>query len=152
MRHTLPVVAVLALMVPTTGRADDADAKAEVAKLTRQASESLVKGDTTTLDTILADDWVVIGPDGQVGTKDSQAKDLKEEATDFVAMDASEVKVRVYGDAAVVTGRYQVKVKMRGQERGGPVRRTDFFAKVGGKWRCVSTQVTHIASQSGEDR
>ncbi len=44
----------------------------------------------------------------------------------------------MYGDAAVVTGRYQVKLKFKGRENDDSVRITELFAKQGGKWRCVS--------------
>jgi ketosteroid isomerase-like protein len=71
---------------------------------------------------------------------------------DFVSIDSSEVKVRVYGDAAIVTGRYQVKLKMRGLENATPVRITESFAKQGGKWRCVSAQVTRIAEPPQEEK
>ena len=58
----------------------------------------------------------------------------------------------MYGDAAVVTGRYQVKLKNSGRENSLPVRITESFAKQGGKWRCVSAQVTRIPSHPGEYR
>ena len=96
---------------------------------------------------------MVIDPFGNVVSKARQAKELKDGTMDFVSMDPSEVKVRVYGDAAVVTGRYQVVVKVRGQEETSlPARITETFVKQGGKWRCVSTQVTRIAAPAGESR
>ena len=58
MRRTLSAAALLALMVPTMGRADDADAEKQVASLSKQNHEALVKGDTKALDAILADDLV----------------------------------------------------------------------------------------------
>ena len=145
MRRTLSAAALFALMVPTMGRADDADPEKQVASLSKQNYAALVAGDTSALDAILSDDWSVIDPFGEVISKARQAKELKDWTADFVSFDSSEVKVRVDGDAAVVTGRYQVKVKIRGRENTILVRITESFAKQGGKWRCVSTQVTRIA-------
>ena len=71
----------------------------EVAKLSKQYTEALVKGDTSTMDPILADDWVLIAPSGEVLSKDRHAKGLEDGTTDIVAMDPSELEVRVYGDA-----------------------------------------------------
>jgi ketosteroid isomerase-like protein len=152
MRHSLLAAALLALMVPTMGRADDADAEKQVALLSKQHREAAVKGDTKALDSILADDWVGINPRGNVESKAQQAKTLKDGSVDFEAIDPEEVKVRVYGDAAVVTGRYHVKLTFNGQKIDDLVRTTEVFAKQGGKWRCVSTQVTSIARQPAEKR
>lgn len=152
MRRTLSAAAFLALMVPTMGRADDADPEKQVASLSKQNHAALVAGDTSALDALLSDDWLVIDPFGEVISKARQAKELKDGTLDFISIDPSEVKVRVYGDAAVVTGRYQVKLKNSGRENSLPVRITEAFAKQGGKWRCVSAQVTRIAETSPEKR
>ena len=152
MRHSLLAAALLALMVPTMGRADDADAEKQVALLSKQHREAVVKGDTTAMDSILADDWVSINPRGDVESKAQQAKTLKDGSVDFEAIDPEEVKVRVYGDAAVVMGRYHVKLAWNGQKIDQLVRTNEVYVKQGGKWRCVSTQVTSIGGPPGEKR
>ena len=152
MRRNFAAAAFLALMVPTMGRADDADSEKQVASLSKQHQAALVAGDTEALDAILSDDFVVINPFGEVISKARQAKELKDGTMDFLSIDSLEVKVRVYGDAAIVTGRYQVKLKIRGRENATPVRTTESFAKQGGKWRCVSAQVTRIAEPPRENR
>src|SRR5690349_15661654 len=108
MRRILTAAAFLALIVPTMGRADDADPEKQVASLSRQIYAALVAGDTAALDALLSDDWLAIDPFGEVSNKAQHAKGLKDGTVDFISFDPSEVKVRVYGDAAVVTGRYQV--------------------------------------------
>ena len=85
---------------------------------------------------------------GDTGDKAQLLKELKDGTMKFEAMDESDVKVRVYGDAAIVTGRLQAKVKRQGQEVGGLSRFTQVFVRQGGKWRCVATQVTRIAAPS----
>jgi ketosteroid isomerase-like protein len=152
MRHSLLATALLALMVPSMGRADDTDAEKQVAMLSKQHREAVIKGDTKAMDSILADDWVGINPRGDLESKAQQAKNLKEGIVDFEAIDPEEVKVRVYGDAVIVMGRYHVKLTSNGQKIDDFVRTTEVFAKQGGKWRCVSTQVTGIARQPAEKR
>ena len=152
MRLTLLSVAFLTLMVPAIGRADDAAAEKQVAMLSKQFREADLKGDTEALDALLSDDWVVIEPDGNLVSKAQNARNFKDGSVAFEAIDPSEVKVRVYGDAAVVTGRCHVKLKVKGEKVDTHVRMSEFYAKQGGKWRCVSTQVTNIAGQTGEKR
>ncbi len=150
MRRTLLAAALLALAVPTMGRADDADAEKQVGMLSKQYREAVVKGDTNAMDSILADDWVGINLAGDVESKAEQVKNLKDGSVDFEAIDPESVKVRVYGDAAVVMGSYHVKLTYNGQKSEILVRNTEVFARQGGQWQCVSTQVTSIAGQSGE--
>ncbi len=152
MRRTLAVAALLALMVPTTVCADDAAAEKQVATLSKQYREAAIKGDTEAMDALLSDDWVVIGPDGNLVSKAQDIRNFKDGSVAFEAMDPSEVKVRVYGDAAVVTSRLHAKLKMKGEKIDNHVRVSEFYAKQGGKWRCVSAQVTSIAEPPKENR
>jgi ketosteroid isomerase-like protein len=152
MRHTLLSVAFLTLMMPSMGRADDADAEKQVAKVAKQHREAEVKGDTQALNALLADDWVAINPEGSVQSKAECVKDHKAGVVDFEAIDPQEVKVRVYGDAAVVSGRYHVKLTLSGHKIDDRVRGTEVYVRQGGKWRCVSTQVTSIAGKTGDKR
>ncbi len=152
MTRTLLATALLTLLVPASSRADDADVEKQVAMLSKKGIDARVKGDTKTLDEFLSDDFVSINPNGDIGSKSQDLKDLKDGTIDFVSIDPSEVKVRVYGDAAVVTGRSRVKLKYKGHDIDDLVRTTEVFARRGGKWQCVLGQVTRIAGQPGEKR
>jgi ketosteroid isomerase-like protein len=152
MRHTLLSVAFLTLMMPSMGRADDADAEKQVAKVAKQNREAAIKGDPQDMDALLADDWVGINPEGSVQSKAECVKDFKAGVVDFEAIDPQEVKVRVYGDAAVVSGRYHVKLTHSGHKIDDRVRVTEVYVRQGGKWQCVSTQVTSIAGKTGDKR
>ena len=122
----------------------------EVAKLSKQMTDALVKGDMAFADGVTADDWMIIVDNGIVGDKAQRLKDVKDGTLKYEALDKSEMKVRVYGDAAVVTGRAQIKIRFKGQEVGGIDRFTEVFVRQGGKWRCVSTHGSRITAQSGE--
>src|SRR4051794_34073737 len=98
MRRTLSAAALVALMLPTTGRADDADAEKAIAQLSRQAVDAFLKGDTRSLDAVLADDFLVINPFGEVANKAEQLMILKDGALHFDRLETSDQKVRVYGD------------------------------------------------------
>jgi ketosteroid isomerase-like protein len=152
MRRTLTAAALLALLAPTLGRAADADTEKEIARLSRQAIDARLKADTAALDAILADDYVGISPSGEVATKAEGLRALKDGTLHFDSIEPSEVKVRVYGDAAVLTARGHVKVTYQGRADTLSVRVTEVYVKQGGTWRCVSSQVTRIAEPSRGDR
>ncbi len=150
MRRTLLAAALLAATVPALGQATDDHAEKDVTKLSKQITDALVKGDTTFLDGVMADDWMLIGSDGDIVDKEKQLRDIKDGTLKFDAMDKSEMKVRVYGDAAVVTGRIRAKIRLKGRAVGNPLGFTEVFIRREGKWRSVSAQVTPVAAQSGE--
>jgi ketosteroid isomerase-like protein len=148
MRRILLVAAVLVMAAPATGRAADSDAEKEVAGLSAQYTDALVRADTALLDGILADDWMVIDPAGNVTTKHDAIKSVREGQTRFLSMDKSRVKVRCYGDAAVVTGLLHTRLKIGGQGFGGPVRFTEVYVSRAGRWRCVSIHLTRLPGKS----
>jgi ketosteroid isomerase-like protein len=91
---------------------------------------------------------MLITPGGGLQDKALHLKEMKDGTMKFTAMDDPEVKVRVNGDAAVVTGRRQSKIRRQGQEAGGTSRFTRVFARRGGGSN-VSGQLTPIAAQPG---
>ena len=145
-------LSMLAAAAPTPGRAADADANTEkeVANLSKQMTDALVKGDMAFADGATADDWMIIVSTGGVADKAQRSKDVKDGNLKYEALDKSEMKVRVYGDAAVVTGLARIKIRFKGQEFGGIDRFTEVFVRQGGKWQCVSTQGSRVTAPSGE--
>jgi ketosteroid isomerase-like protein len=59
-------------------------------------------------------------------------------------MESEDLRVRVYGDSAVVTGLTRTKGKFMGQEFSTQERATDVFVKRDGRWRCVLTHLTRL--------
>ena len=56
----------------------------------------------------------------------------------------SDMKVRVYGDTAVVMGKSTAKGSIGGRELKGPVMFTRVYVKKNGKWQSVAFQQTPI--------
>ena len=102
-------------------------------------------GDTTSLERILADDYIGIGPLGFMLTKQEwlarhQAGDLK-----YESFSLDEVKVRVYNnDAAVLTGRQVQNGAYRGNSIQAQFRITLVFVQQQGQWRLASLQLSTI--------
>jgi hypothetical protein len=137
-------------MVPMTGWAADADK--ELARLSIQITDALVKGDAAFLDSALTDDWMVVTADGSAFEKAQHEKEWKDGTIKYLVMDKSEMKIRTYGDTGVVTGRIRTRMSFKGKEFEASDRFTEVYARRDGKWRCVSVQVTRIAPPSVERR
>jgi ketosteroid isomerase-like protein len=134
------------------GQADKPAPEKQIAALSEQHRLAAIKGDTKALDAVLADDWVVVGPTGEVETKRQQQKKIEDKTLVFEAIDPKEVKVRVHGDAAIVMGLYHIKATLNGRTVDGVFRDTGVFTKQAGTWRCVFNQVTPVAGPPAEKR
>ena len=64
----------------------------------------------------------------------------------LTANEVSDMKVRVYGDTAVVTGKSTAKGSINGIELKGPVMFTRVYVKKSGKWQSVAFQQTPIVA------
>lgn len=146
MRRTFLVAAILAAASPAFGQAEkNEDAERALTKLGNDTAVAYTKADTAFFDRVLADEWTIIDPMGEVSNKERQIRELKDGTFVVKSMDNKELKVRIYGDAAVVTGCSEVKAKYKGNDFSSTDRWTDVYVKRDGKWRCVSTQVTGIS-------
>jgi ketosteroid isomerase-like protein len=116
----------------------------EVKKLMYKWMESYVKRDTAFLERYLSDDYVSTFPDGTVLDKKGEIESVKSGAVAFTEI-PSEMKVRIYGETAVITGRSTIKAKVKGQDLSGEYRFTHVWIKRSDRWQVVASQVTRIA-------
>jgi ketosteroid isomerase-like protein len=139
------VVLVLAVSVSAQPKSDSAEQ--ELITLENGWNDALVKHDWAFVDQILADDYITTDSDGVVATKAQEMVILKsgEEAVSSVVAD--DFRVRVYGDAAVVTYRWVYKGQVKGKESSGQERYTDTWVKRGGRWQCVAVHASRIAQK-----
>ena len=145
MRHILLIATLLSVVATAVGWAADADTEKELTRLSRRIDDAFVKADTAFLADVLADDWMAIESRG-IRDRAALLKALKEGSTKFTAIKTAEEKVRVYGDAAVVTGYYFVQSQSRGREGisfddHGSFSRV--FVRKGGRWQYVHSQSTY---------
>ena len=75
---------------------------------------------------------------------------MKDGTLKYLVMDKSKVEVRVYGDAAVVTGTIRAKISVGGKEQTSTDLYTEVFVKKGGKWQCVTVHVSPAAAKDGK--
>ena len=120
----------------------------ELIKLENEWRDALVKHDWAFLDQILADDCIWTDPDGNVWTKAQFLASLKSGEDILTAAEADKIRVRVYGDAAVVTGRTTVKEQYKGKDISGQYQWTDMWVKdYAGRWQCVASHSSRIAQK-----
>lgn len=98
--------------------------------------------DVHALDQLLSSTLSYTEFDGTLMNKDqflASVRDSSPESDQFIYED---VKVHVYGDAAIVTGMYREKGILNGKQVSRRGRFTDSWFKEGGTWLCVASQNT----------
>lgn len=125
----------------TSGMSGDAAALVEIENSWPDAA---VKRDVATFDRIYADDLTDVAPDGTMSTKAQDVEDLKSGTFAVESAMQSDLKPRVYGEAAVVTGITDLKGTYKGDDISGQYRFTDTYIKRNGQWKLVATQATKI--------
>jgi ketosteroid isomerase-like protein len=113
-------------------------------QIEQELLDALLKGDPTANERYLADSFMFIAPDGTVSDKAQGIADIKSGALKFESSKLDDMKVRVYGDTAVVTYITTDKATYKGQDISGQYRWTDVFVKQGDKWLIVSGQGTPV--------
>jgi ketosteroid isomerase-like protein len=124
-------------------------AEKEVLKVNKEYGDAIVRGDLSAYDRIVADDYIHTGSNGGVVGKAQQMEEMKTTAGD-VKIEfgrGDDERVRVYGQAAVVTGRWEMKGKYKGEDFSEEERYTAVYVKRQGRWRLVAEQTTRIAKK-----
>jgi ketosteroid isomerase-like protein len=118
-----------------------------VRKLDNERIQAQIHADAVALERIYADDFIGVGPSGTVRTKPQVISDFTSGDLRFQSITTEDVQVRVYGNAAVETGRST----MNGQDKGKSVPRDTRFTRVWvkqqGHWRLVANHYSSGNSQ-----
>ena len=69
---------------------------------------------------------------------------VKSEADQYEQLGSSGMTAHVYGNAAVVTGKYREKIRIGGKAVVRSGRFTDIWIQQGREWKCVASQATLI--------
>ena len=110
-----------------------------VAALEATWSTAPVTGDLETVARVVADDWVAVSPTGETMGKTDLLEMLASRPNIFNVVQYSDVSVRVFGSAAVVTSLFEGSGKVELRQRFLRV-----YAKRGGVWQCVATQIVPV--------
>jgi ketosteroid isomerase-like protein len=149
-----PIASILLLLAVTAVPGHSKNRKNSVEQILIQMehdwSDADLRKDATVLKRILADDWIGIDFEGTVLNKEQALAGL---VSDFAGSLEStmlrDMKVRVYGNTAVVTGTDTETGDYHGQDSSGRYQWTDVFVRRGGRWQAVSSQSTRLTASQG---
>jgi len=137
---------VTAAAMPARGQGASPSVEDQLKKMETDRAAAVVKGDVATLEKLTSDDYILINANGQLSDKPTTMNNIKTGNIKLTANDVSDLKVRVYGNTAVVTGKSNAKGSIGGRELKGPVMFTRVYVKNNGKWQSVAFQQTPIVN------
>jgi ketosteroid isomerase-like protein len=122
---------------PPSAQARDVD----FAQVEQQLARAWVESDRATIDRIIASDWTTIAITGHVLTRAEVMADFfRNGKSPIGAMTIDDVRVRLLGEVAIVTGR--TVARATGSQTDVVLRFTDIFAFRDGRWQIVASQGT----------
>jgi len=128
---------------PSTAGAGENDEQALI-RIEGEWGDAMTKHDMVALDRILGDDHTVISKDGRVHTKAEELANYRSDESSNELSDFEPMKVRVFGDTAVVTGGQREKSLNFGKDTSGFYRWTDVFVRRDERWQAVASELTRV--------
>jgi ketosteroid isomerase-like protein len=138
----LLLMQTLLMLLPGLCQASREDDEKTVADLDSQYQEAVKKNDASTMDRILADNFILVTGRGQTFTKSDLLKEARDGSTIYEHQEDSQRTVRVFGDTAVVTALLWAK----GTEKSKPFEYklwfSDVYLRTPNGWRYTFAQAS----------
>ena len=142
MKRIAVLMFVAAMAAP--GAFAQADAEEQVRQAERERLAALTSGELAVLERYLSDDLLYTHSSARVETKEEFLAALRSGELKYEAMNHEDLKVRVYGDMALLTGRSAVRVRSRGQENNLQIRFLAVYVRKAGRWQMAAWQSTRF--------
>jgi ketosteroid isomerase-like protein len=117
---------------------------AEVLATERSWTEAHLRGDVATIARLMASDYTKIQPDGSVVRRAEALASFVPEERAWEVAEGDKYDVRVYGDTAVVIGRWTARGVNHGVRFDYQARFLSVYVRRDGVWQMVAEQSTEI--------
>lgn len=118
----------------------------EIRRVENEWGDAFEQRDFATLDRIMADEYILTDPLGNIRDKAESLASLKSNEMLFESTKSDNVDVRINGDTAVVTGRSTFRGRYRGWSMAGQYQYTDVLVKRSGSWQAVGSHITALGA------
>lgn len=119
--------------------------EAELIELQQRLVQAWLTGDRTMVERLIAPEWISTGPDGSTTDRATVLAQVFETAVHKIrGLEIDDVKVRAFGDAAVVTGRTHGLGEFEGSGYDVIIRFTDTFVRREGRWQAVASHASLV--------
>lgn len=137
----LLVLFCLAVASPGDSKASQAEID-KVLQFERDWCSAYLHADTDFLQEQVVDDFTLTNSNAQISTKADDLKELSSGKVKYSVFENRDMKARIYGDTAVITGWTKVKGMIDGQPYETDVAFTDTLVRMNGQWFGVAGHVS----------
>jgi ketosteroid isomerase-like protein len=120
------------------------DERAEVLAVERQWTAAHLHGDVAAIERIMAEEYIRIQPDGSVAGKAAVLAAYQPDRRHWDHAQGDEYDVRIYGNTALVVGRWTARGVNNGQAFDYAARFLSVYVRRNGDWQMVAEQSTEI--------
>jgi ketosteroid isomerase-like protein len=125
------------------------EAEVQVRQLGQSWAEAEERTDAQALAPLLAEDFVLVGPLGFVLDKPQYLGSRRSGDLRHASFTWGDVRVRLYGDAAVAVGVQAQRSTYQGRDASGRFRVTQVAVEQDGRWVIAGIHLSPIAQPSG---
>ena len=140
----LLLVVGLAAALVSTAPADNDDRIGEVRATQTARFQAMLIADVAALTDVLADDLVYAHTTGTIDSKSSMIENIGSGAVDYEQIEATDSRIRLFSDVAVVTGSANLRVSVGDQVHQVFIRFIEVYAFRDDQWQLVSWQSTRV--------
>jgi ketosteroid isomerase-like protein len=117
----------------------------ELIELQQTLAKAWLSRDRARVERIIAPEWASTYPDGQMSDRATVLAQVFETGVHKIhGLTIDDVKARVFGDAAVVTGRTHGVGEFEGTGYDVVIRFTDTFVRRAGQWQAVASHASLV--------
>ena len=121
------------------------DSERDIRELETQRFRAMERVDVATLNRILSDELIYTHANGLQQTKAELIGVLGSGDMKYESITPDDIRVRIYNETAVVTGRASMKIKARGEEQTFKLCYLDVYVKQDSRWQMVAWQSSRVA-------
>ena len=144
---TWPLILCLLAASGVSSLAQEKSDAATIRALELKWTESYKQHSIDILSSLLAEDFVITIEDDNMFSKAGYISHTADSSTRVQVAEMFDLKVRMHGDTAIVTGAYHEKGESNGKPYEYHDRLTDVWMKLGGKWQVVASHYSVPSKQ-----
>jgi ketosteroid isomerase-like protein len=114
--------------------------EAKILELEKKWTDGYKQHNINTMISLLAEDFVITVEDGRTFGKMGYIAHTADSATQVDVAEESDLRVRMHGNVAIVTGAYHETGTAKGRRYEYRDRLTDVWMKINGQWQIIAAQ------------
>jgi uncharacterized protein (TIGR02246 family) len=118
-----------------------------VRQLEHASHEAFLRSDQDALAHLLAEDFVFTDPEGKLVGKAEWIAEMTRGKVTYESFEIDDLRVRVYGDAAVTHGRVSVRSRSESGVSSDRYCYTAMYVRQYGRWQVVAEQANVLAGE-----